>query len=146
MQKTKTRVLPPAMVGEQYFSIKNYWNTTIDVVYFLLSNLYFYTYFHLSPLLDHHFFGLWRGETAQYLSWKIGCAKKAKRPISHVIWDFSPVVWPFSDSCPIHLYLIFEISSWKNPVWGTGFLVYFEMDFYCLCSLKKTISKLIFAN
>ena len=31
--------------------------------------------------------------------------------------------------CPIHLYLIFEKSSWKNQVWRTGFLVYFELDF-----------------
>ena len=45
---------------------------------------------------------------------------------------------------PIHLYLIFEKSSWKNPVRRTGFLVYFELDFYCLCSLQKSILKLIF--
>ena len=46
----------------------------------------------------------------------------------------------------IHLYLIFEKSSWKNPVRRTGFLVYFELDFYCLCSLQKSILKLIFAG
>ena len=28
----------------------------------------------------------------------------------------------------------------------TGFLVYFELDFYCLCSLQKSISKLMFAG
>ena len=39
--------------------------------------------------------------------------------------------------CPIHLYLIFEKSTWKNQVQQTGFLVYFELDFYCLCSLQK---------
>jgi hypothetical protein len=37
---------------------------------------------------------------------------------------------------PIHLHLIFEISSLKNQVRRTGFFVYFELDFYCLCSLK----------
>ena len=47
---------------------------------------------------------------------------------------------------PIHLHLIFEKSSWKNQVQQTGFLVYFELDFYCLCSLQKSISKLIFAG
>ena len=44
-------------------------------------------------------------------------------------------------SPPIHLYLIFEISSLKNPVRRTGFFVYFELDFYCLCSLQKSSSK-----
>ena len=44
------------------------------------------------------------------------------------------------------LYLIFEKSSLKNQVQRTGFLVYFVLDFYCLCSLQKSISKLIFAG
>ena len=35
---------------------------------------------------------------------------------------------------------------WKNQVRQTGFLVYFELDFYCLCSLQKSSSKLIFAG
>ena len=30
---------------------------------------------------------------------------------------------------PIHLYLIFEKSSWKNQVRWTGFLVFFDLDF-----------------
>ena len=47
---------------------------------------------------------------------------------------------------PIHLYLIFEKSSLKNQIRQTGFLVYFELDFYCLCSLQKSISKLIFES
>ena len=42
---------------------------------------------------------------------------------------------------PIHLYLIFKKSSWKNQVRRIGFLVYFQLDFYCLCSLQKSISK-----
>ena len=46
---------------------------------------------------------------------------------------------------PVDLYLISEKSIWKNQVWRTGFLVYFELDFYCLCSLQKSISKSIFA-
>ena len=41
----------------------------------------------------------------------------------------------------IDLYLISEKSTWKNQVQRTGFLVYFELDFYCLCSLLKSISK-----
>ena len=46
--------------------------------------------------------------------------------------------WP-----PVDLYLIFEKSTWRNQVRQTGFLVYFELDFYCLCSLQKSILKLI---
>jgi hypothetical protein len=42
--------------------------------------------------------------------------------------------------------LIFEKSNWKNQVRQTGFLVYFELDFYCLCSLQKSILKLIFTG
>ena len=40
---------------------------------------------------------------------------------------------------PVDLYLISEKSIWKNKVRRTGFLVYFELDFYCLCSLQKSI-------
>ena len=40
---------------------------------------------------------------------------------------------------PVDLYLISEKSIWKNQVRRTGFLVYFELDFYCLCSLQKLI-------
>ena len=47
---------------------------------------------------------------------------------------------------PVDLYLISEKSIWKNQVWRNGFLVYFEHDFYCLCSLQKSISKWIFAD
>ena len=41
----------------------------------------------------------------------------------------------------IYLHLIFEISSLKNQVRRTGFFVYFELDFYCLCSLQKSSLK-----
>ena len=34
-------------------------------------------------------------------------------------------------------------STWKNQVWRTGFLVYFELDLYCLCSLQKSILKFL---
>ena len=47
---------------------------------------------------------------------------------------------------PVDLYLISEKSIWKNQVRRTEFLVYFKLDFYCLCSLQKSISKLIFAG
>ena len=47
----------------------------------------------------------------------------------------------------VDLYLIFEKSIWKNQVRRTGFLVYFELDFYCLRSLQKSrLSNLIFQN
>ena len=46
---------------------------------------------------------------------------------------------------PVDLYLISEKSIWKNQVRRNGFLVDFELDFYCLCSLQKSILKLIFA-
>ena len=49
-------------------------------------------------------------------------------------------------SPPVDLYLISEKSIWKNQVRQTGFLVYFKLDFYCLCSLQKSISKLIFGG
>ena len=51
-----------------------------------------------------------------------------------------------STTPPVDLYLISEKSIWKNPVQQTGPLVYFELDLYCLCSLQKSISKLIFAG
>ena len=44
---------------------------------------------------------------------------------------------------PVDLYLISEKSIWKNQLWPTGFLVYFKLDFYCLCNLQKSILKLI---
>ena len=62
-------------------SIKNVWNSTTiwcDLLFTVQPVL-----LHLfSPftLVGSSFFGLWRGETAQYLSWKIGCAKKRKGP------------------------------------------------------------------
>ena len=38
---------------------------------------------------------------------------------------------------PVDLYLISEKSIWENQVGRTGFLVYFELNFYCLCSLSS---------
>ena len=46
-----------------------------------------------------------------------------------------------SPSPPVDLYLIYEKSIWKHQVKQNEFLVYFELDFYCLCSLQKSISK-----
>ena len=43
------------------------------------------------------------------------------------------------DSPPVDLYFISEKSIWKNQVRRTGFLVYFKLDFYCLCSLQNQI-------
>jgi hypothetical protein len=47
-------------------------------------------------------------------------------------------------SCPIHLYLMFEKSSWKNPVRQTGFLIFFELHFHCLC--RKLVGNLNFKS
>ena len=46
----------------------------------------------------------------------------------------------------ICMYSISEKSIRKNQAQRTGFLVYLELDFYCLCSLQKSILKLIFAD
>ena len=40
---------------------------------------------------------------------------------------------------PSLLYIFKKKSSWKNQVRQTGFLVCYELDFYCLCSLQKSI-------
>ena len=37
------------------------------------------------------------------------------------------------DICPIHLYLIFRNSSWKNQVRRTGYLVYLKLDTCVAC-------------
>ena len=36
----------------------------------------------------------------------------------------------------LDLYFISEKSIWKNQVRWTGYLVYFDLNFYCLCSLQ----------
>ena len=41
----------------------------------------------------------------------------------------------------VDLYSISEKSIWKNQVRRTGFLVYFKLDFNCLCSLQTLILK-----
>ena len=38
---------------------------------------------------------------------------------------------------PVLLHLILEKSSLKNQIWRIEYFVYFELDFYCLCSLQK---------
>jgi hypothetical protein len=50
------------------------------------------------------FWSLKRGDCSisQLKNW---LCQKAKRPISHVMWDFSPVVWPFSESESIYVSL-----------------------------------------
>ena len=44
---------------------------------------------------------------------------------------------------PIHLLLIFEISSLKIQDWRSLFSVHFKLDVYCLCSLQKSILKFV---
>ena len=76
---------------------------------------------------------------------------------SPLISDFMSGYLPLSahvssDRPPVYLHLIFEISSvtWfffnfklkkKSILKQTRFFVEFELDFYCLCSLQKSISK-----
>ena len=50
-------------------------------------------------------------------------------------------IQPEMDLPPVDLYLISEKSIWKNQVGQTDFLVYFKLDFYCLCGLQKSILK-----
>ena len=51
-------------------------------------------------------------------------------------------IWICLLTPPVHLFLVFEISSLKNQVSWTRFLVYFKLDFYCRCCLQKSSSKL----
>ena len=44
---------------------------------------------------------------------------------------------------PIDLHLIFEKLSLRNQVERTAFLVYFELDFYCLCSRVTLILEIL---
>ena len=57
-----------------------------------------------------------------------------------------PVIVPDLIWAPVDLYLISDVTIWQNQVRPTGFLVYFEFGFYRLCSLQKSILKLIFAD
>ena len=41
-------------------------------------------------------------------------------------------IWVVEFISPVALHLISEKSIWKNQVRQTGYLVYFELDFYCL--------------
>ena len=52
------------------------------MVYFLLSNLYFYTYFHLSPLLDHHFLVFEEGRLLNISAEKLVVPKSEKANIT----------------------------------------------------------------
>ena len=64
----------------------------------------------------------------------------------NVLFYYHKLLHPIHGIPPVDLYLISVKSIWKNHVQRTGFLVYFELDFYCLCSLQKSMSKLIFAG
>ena len=58
--------------------------------------------------------------------------------------QFRKLSWKFKGVVPGQASLMpFEKLSLKNQVRRTGFLVYFELEFYYLCSLQKSISKLI---
>ena len=66
--------------------------------------------------------------------------------ILSILWDF---LWPeklTQKKAEQNFHSRIIKSSLKNQVRQTGFLVYFELDFYCLCSLQKSILKLIFAG
>ena len=73
-------------------SIKNVWHSTIwcgllFTVQPVLSHL-----FSAFTLVGSSFFGLWRGETAQYLSWKIGSAKKKRKGQYHMWYEIFPLL------------------------------------------------------
>ena len=72
-------------------SIENVWNSTIWCgLLFTVQSVLLHLF---SPftLVGSSFFGLWRGETAQYLSWKIGCAKKRKGQY-HMWYEIFPLL------------------------------------------------------
>ena len=96
-----------------------------------------------SSFLDQHFCGNQSVvDNLKYVHRRLGTCLKIKSELHIVATHNNPI----TKSGPIHLYLIFEKSNWKNQVRQTGFFVYFELDFYCLCRLQKSISKLIFAG
>ena len=93
--------------------------------------------------LDQHFCGNQSVvDNLKYVHRRLGTCLKIKSELHIVATHNNPI----TKSRPIHLYLIFEKWSWKKQVPRSGFLVYFELAFYCLCSLQKSISKLIFAG
>ena len=61
-------------------------------------------------------------------------------------WGKIRIIFFATGHTPCWSVLDFWKIYFKRQVWLTGFLVYFELDFYCLCSLQKSISKLIFAG
>ena len=63
----------------------------------------------------------------------------------HLLAKLQSRKFQFNNS-PVDLYLISEKSIWKNQVGQTGFLFYFELDFYCFCSLQNSILSLFFAD
>ena len=77
-----------------------------------------------------------------FIFWKSLGVIQQLRGQNFAIFDPPPLAWTvFIPWPPVDLYLISEKSIWKNQVHRTRFLVYFERDFYCLCSLQKSISK-----
>ena len=64
------------------------------------------------------------------ITWKTGRTER-ENVISHPL-DISPKTY----ALPICTWFFFK-SSWKNHVRWTGFLVYFELGFYCLCFVQK---------
>ena len=76
-------------------------------------------------------------------------AKKwRKKPPLELLFCFAAnLFFPLlADIPPVDLYKISEKSICKNQAQQTGILVYCKLDLYCLCSLQKSISKLIFVG
>ena len=100
-------------------------------------------------LIEQHFLGI----LIFYACWRLAGVSRAS-DIQNVFCFFSvfkleqgltllfhQFVGPLP---PVDLYLSFESPSLKNQVRRTWFFVYFKLNFYCLCRLQKSISKLIF--
>ena len=69
----------------------NDWNSTIWCGLLFTVQPVLLHLFSPFTLVGSSFFGLWRGETAQYLSWKIGCAKKRKGQY-HMWYEIFPLL------------------------------------------------------
>ena len=109
-------------------SFKKNRNKPANTIYWFLG------FFHRAPPL------LWKNENKSCL----------KAQVSEVSETFKPSKLK---KCQLSIPLL--ICTWflknqfgKTKLDGhrTGFFVYFELNFYCLCSLQKSILKLIFAD
>ena len=91
---------------------------------------------------------LWKPVMASFQIYYMLLTKKLKKPYDQKKWFLKGFhrIHHWQTIPPVDLYLISEKSIWKNQVWRTRFLICITLNFYCLCSLQKSILKLIFAG